>query len=89
MHPVPYPEEAPVPLQKNVQQSALAVICALVGLVHVYAEHVPYGAPWLLSYWWSVTKTANVCVLLVRVLWEHSAAWMALETFVAVGWIHQ
>lgn len=28
-------------------------------------------------------KTAKVWVLDVRVLWEHSAAWIAFETFVA------
>ena len=51
-----------------------------MGAVQVYAVQVPYGAPWYESYWWSVSKTAKVWVPETRVLWEHSAAWIALET---------
>jgi len=85
MHPVPTPPLAPWPsTQKNVQQSVLSSICSGVsGGAHVYAEQVPYGAPCDLSYWWSVTKTAKVCVSCVRVLCEHSAAWIAVETLAA------
>jgi hypothetical protein len=49
----------------------------------VYALQVPYGYPLLPSYWWSVSKTAKVCVSEVRVLWLHSAAWIAVDTFAA------
>jgi len=45
---------------------------------------VPYGAPYEESYSWSVTKTANVWVVDVRVLWEHSAAWIAVDVLDAV-----
>jgi hypothetical protein len=51
----------------------------------VYALHVPYGAPLEESYWWSVWKIANVWVPETRVLWEHSAAWIAVETLEAVA----
>lgn len=55
-----------------------------MGAVHVYALHVPYGAPWFPSLEWSVVKTANVCVSDVRVLCEHSAAWMSVEALAAL-----
>lgn len=51
-----------------------------MGAAQVYALQVPYGAPWYESYWWSVSKTAKVWVPETRVLWEHSAAWIAVET---------
>jgi hypothetical protein len=38
------------------------------GAVHVYASQVPYGAPLLPSYWWSILKMAKVWVSEVRVL---------------------
>lgn len=46
--------------------------------LHVYASQVPYGAPCTSSYWWSVLETANVWEPEVRVLWLHSAAWIAV-----------
>lgn len=49
----------------------------------MYALQVPYGYPLLPSYWWSVSKTAKVCVSEVRVLWLHSAAWIAVDTLAA------
>jgi hypothetical protein len=52
MHPAPSPlcsPLTPAAAQKNVHESALATI--FDPGAQLYASHVPYGAPWFLSYW--------------------------------------